>query len=219
MTAGPEITLVRATELIKLPVVSVATGEALADIKDVLYDPDRGAVLGFTLNKRGGFLSGPLKRALPTSAITAIGHDAVMVADDSALAGDADRAAADAASEGARNVLGNEVLTDGGDRLGVVNDLVVGIGYVQPKAIASGRGEAARTGDVVGYQLVGDESLQGRAGAHLLVPLPFALSISGTHLLVPASVVPFLRDDLAGFGAAVADFRAQLDTEHDGERP
>ena len=51
--------LVRGTDLHGLPVVDIADGDALADVKDVVYSPERGALLGFTLNKRG-FLAGPM---------------------------------------------------------------------------------------------------------------------------------------------------------------
>jgi sporulation protein YlmC with PRC-barrel domain len=61
--------LVRATELVKRPVVTLA-GEDVAQIKDVLYDAASGAVSGFTLNGRGIF-AGPLKHALPMTGVTA----------------------------------------------------------------------------------------------------------------------------------------------------
>ena len=37
------------------------------------------------------------------------------------------------------------------------------------------------------------------------------LAASGAHLIVPASAEDFVAHDLAGFGAAVKDFRAQLE--------
>jgi sporulation protein YlmC with PRC-barrel domain len=95
-----------------------------------------------------------------------------------------------------RNVLGDDVLTDTGTRLGAVTDLIVEL----------------NDGSVIGYQLQGDEQLQGRAGQELMVPLPVTLAVSGDVLLVPESVQPFIRDDLSGFGSAVDDFRQQLET-------
>jgi hypothetical protein len=179
----------------------------------VLYDPDQGALLGFTLNKRGGLLAGPLKHPLPLSAVRAIGRDAIMVEDDDVLAGSkADGDAAQDAAGAARNVLGNEVLTDGGEGLGTVTDLIVVIGRTdEPR----GAGSDHAVGDVVGYEFTADATLAGREGADLLVPLPQTLAVSGTHLVVPASVGPFIRDDLAGFGTAVREFRAQLSVSTD----
>jgi uncharacterized protein YrrD len=194
------IVLVRGTELSGLPVVSILGGEALADIKDVLYSPDEGRIVGFTLNKRGGLFAGPLKTGLSMEAVWAIGRDAVMVVDANALAEVPGRAA-----HASRNVLGNAVLTDVGNRLGEVTDLIVEVGVIGP-----GPGTSS-AGSVVGYQLVGDTALQGREGHQLFIPLPYVLAVSGQNLIVPASVAPFIRDDLSGFGGAVSEFREQLE--------
>ena len=51
--------LMRATEVIKRPVVTLA-GEDVAQIKDIVYAGAAGEVAGFTLNGRG-LLAGPLK--------------------------------------------------------------------------------------------------------------------------------------------------------------
>lgn len=193
------IVLVRGTELTGLPVVSIVAGEAVADIKDVLYSPDDGRLTGFTLNKRGGLFAGPLKTGLSIGSVFAIGRDAVTIVSADAL--NDEQGPRD---PGAQNVLGNTVLTDTGNRLGQVTDLVVEIG------VLGGPTPSPTAGGVVGYQLSGDPSLQGREGHQLLIPLPFALAVSGTNLVVPATVLPFIRDDLSGFGGAVEQFRAQL---------
>lgn len=185
--------LLRATEMVGLPVVTINGGEAIADTKDVIYSPDLGRVLGFTLNKRGR-LRGPAKEMLPIDRVHAVGRDAVMVADAGVLASPQDPSAQDAQDAAGRNVLGNSVLTDDGKKLGSVTDLIVEM----------------NAGEVVGYQLEGDESLQGRSGQPLLLPLPATLAVSGEVLMVPGSVEAFIRDDLSGFGSAVDDFRAQL---------
>ena len=190
--------LLRATEINGLPVVSIADGEALADVKDVVYDPDQGSLVGFTLNKRG-FLKGPMKAVLPISSVAAIGRDAVMVADTGACEEKGSGGGAVAAGA-VGNVVGNDVLTDSGRRLGKVTDVVV----------------AADSGDVLGYELEGDENLQGRAGQRLFLPIPDTLAVSGQALMVPATAEPYIRDDLSGFGAAVDEFRAQLASGRSG---
>jgi sporulation protein YlmC with PRC-barrel domain len=211
-TGVPETVLVRATELTGRPVVSITEGDALADVKDVVYSPAVGRLLGLTLNRRGGIFAGPMKGVLGLDRIHAIGQDAVMVTDGMTVA---ERADTSDSGDGAVNVLGNEVLTDGGNRLGVVTDLVVAIGVIsggldaRPSPVA-GRTRPVLPGDVVGYQITGDAMLGARAGAELLVPLPFTLAVSGSNLLVPSGVEPFIRDDLSGFDAAVAEFRSRL---------
>jgi uncharacterized protein YrrD len=192
--------LLRATDIAGLPVVSIAEGEALADVKDVLYDPAQGRLLGFTLNKRG-FLRGPMKAVLPMSGVAAIGRDAVMVADSGACEAKGSPAVDDLSASSGHNVVGNDVLTDGGQRLGKVTDIVV----------------AADSGEVLGYELDADARLQGHvdhpqghADRRLFIPVPDTLAVSGTALMVPAAAEPFIRDDLSGFGAAVDEFRARL---------
>ena len=61
----------------------------------------------------------------------------------------------------------------------------------------------------MGYEIEASEAL-GTKGTKLLIPLPDTISASGEHLMVPASAKDFVSHDLAGFGAAVIAFRAQL---------
>jgi len=171
-----------------LPVVTVLGGEDVAEVRDVIYDPEAGRLVGLTLNKRG-FLSGRHREVLPSETILAIGRDAVMVIDESSLM------EPDAAPEQVgkpateRNVIGNDVLTDGGNSLGTVRDLVLVVGTV---------------GEVVGYEI------DKPGGGHGYIPLPAQLAVSGAVLVVPEVTTDFVRDDLVGLGAAVDDFRARL---------
>jgi uncharacterized protein YrrD len=184
--------LMRATGLVGLPVVTTTTGEAIAEVRDVIYVPDKGRVVGFTLNKRGR-LAGRVKNPLAMDNVHAVGRDAVMVRDELALEGGESSEAAAKDSKG-RNVIGNAVLTDAGKQLGIVRDLII---------------EMSKS-EVIGYELDGDPALQRAEGAPLLLPLPSTLAVSGEVLMVPAAVEDFIRDDLAGFGSAVEDFRSRL---------
>ena len=186
----------RASELIGRPVVTLA-GDDLAEIRDVVYDSERGELLGFTLNQRSWF-GGKLRERLTADAVHAIGKDAVMVPSDAALvdAGEAPEAVAEAAPD--RNVLGASVLTESGTKIGDVSDVIVALG------------SGARA---VGYEVTGGES--GDAVARY-IPLPEQRAVSGDALVVPDEVDRFVVDDLAGFGASVPEFRSQL---HDGTPP
>ena len=86
-------------------------------------------------------------------------------------------------------MLGNDVLTDQGVRLGTVRDLTLTVGS---------------RGEVVGYEIEKEGGGQG------YIPLPAQLAVSGTTLVVPAVTEEFVRDDLVGLGAAVEEFRARL---------
>lgn len=131
-----------------------------------------------------------------------LGSDAVMITTESVLeATDAvlDRSAASGGSGG--NVLGSQVLTDGGSDLGKVIDVIIEVSQ-------GGAGQC----DVVGYEIEASEAL-GSNGTNVLIPLPDTIAVSGEHLIVPASAKDFVGHDLAGFGAAVEQFRAQLEAD------
>jgi len=188
--------VIRATELVGRPVVTLG-GDDVAEIRDVVYDADRGSLLGFTLNKRGWF-RGRLKERLPVSSVHAIGRDAVMVSADSDLIAAEDAPAEVGDPPAGRDVLGAAVLTDDGERLGEVSDVIVALG---PGAQA------------VGYEVhvAGEDAKHAR-----YLPLPEQIAVSGDALIVPHEVGAFIHDDLAGFGAAIEDFRARLHEEHPG---
>lgn len=198
--------LMRTSEVASLPVVTLA-GDDIAQVKDVVFSADGGAVSGFTLAGRG-LLSGPLKVGLAWSKVIGLGPDAVIVADPDSLdpatevIGAATSTNTGAGSGG--NVLGDRVLTDTGNDLGKVADVVIEY-------------DNARGGpcDVVGYEIEASEALKassskGSKNTLLLLPLPDTLAVSGEHVMVPASAERFVSDDLAGFGASVQAFRAQL---------
>ena len=177
-----------ASQIRGLPVVTVRSGEDVAEVRDVIYSPETGRLIGVTLNKRG-FLASRHPDVLPAESIHAIGQDAVMVLDESSLVapGDAPADVGHPATE--RNVIGDDVLTEGGSSLGTVTDLVLLVGS---------------TGEVVGYQI--DKA----GGGQGYIPLPAQLSISGDALVVPNITEEFVEDDLVGLGASVHEFRDRL---------
>lgn len=192
----------RTSGVAKRPVVTL-DGEAVAQLKDVVFAAGGGAVGGFTLAGRGLF-SGPLKESLPWSSVLALGSDAVMIAGEDSLAPAQDLLDASASSGGSGgNVLGSQVLTDSGTDLGTVRDVIIEVG-----------GAAEGSCAVIGYEITTSGALEhkgmGHKGATLLIPLPDTVAASGEHLIVPASAVDFVGNDLAGFGASVEAFRAQL---------
>lgn len=180
--------LMTASQIRGLPVVSVHSGEDVAEVRDVIYSPESGRLVGVTLNKRG-FFAGRSRDVLPDEAIHAIGQQAVMVLDESSLVAREDAADDVGHPPTERNVLGDDVLTEGGSSLGKVVDLVLLVGS---------------SGEVVGYQV------EKAGGERAYIPLPAQLSISGDALVVPNITEEFIQDDLVGLGASVDEFRDRL---------
>jgi uncharacterized protein YrrD len=180
--------LMTSSEINGLPVVTVAGGEDVAEVRDVIYSPERGRLIGLTLNKRG-FLAGRRREVLTAKSIQAIGKDAVMVRNDAALTEPEHAPRKVGKPDRGRNVLGDDVLTEGVVSLGKVQDLVLVVGT---------------KGEVVGYKI-------DRAGGGIaFLPLPAQLSVSGSALVVPETVEEFVRDDLVGLGGAVDEFRERI---------
>jgi uncharacterized protein YrrD len=181
--------LLRAAELVKRPVVTLA-GDDVAQVKDVIYSSATGELAGFTLNGRG-ILAGPMRKTLPWANVHGLGPAAVMIRDLSSLG---DKKALHGETEGAGGaVLGSLVITESGRNLGTVTDVILAVGDSMT--------------DAVGYEINPSDDAAPR---RQFVPLPDALSVSGEALMLPDAALEFIRDDLAGFGAAVEEFRSRL---------
>ncbi len=182
--------LLRARELTGRPVVTLG-GELEGELKDVVFERSGGQIAGFTLRNPGLF-SRARKDSLPWEGVHGVGRDAVMIADPDVLVPTKELAPRKQARKG--NVLDIRVLTDNGRDLGRVVDVVL-------------QGGAGL--EVVGYEIEASEAL-GTAGRRVFIPLPDTVAVSGENLLVPATAADFVSEDLAGFGAAVDEFRERL---------
>jgi sporulation protein YlmC with PRC-barrel domain len=188
--------LMAARSLTTLPVVTLG-GEAVAQIKDTVFDAAAGRVTGFTLSGRG-LLSGPLKQSLPWPAVHSLGRDAVMVRDARALQDTSAVVARREAQQG--RVLHARVLTDEGAEVGTVLDVIV---------------EGGTSGRVVGFRIAAARTLvkgSRRRRHRVYVPRGETLAVSGRALVVPADAVRHVADDLTEFTARVGAFR----DEHGG---
>ena len=188
--------LVLASELAGRPVVSVDSGNDIAEIRDTVYDSSRNHLIGFTLNKRGWF-RGRCKQTLPTESIAAIGRDAVIVDREQDLIDPTDAPTQLTDSAQSISIIGMEVMSASGERLGSIDDVVVETGD-EPRA--------------VGFRLSNN-------GSAVFVPISAQMALSDERLLLPAEAEAFVRHDLAGFGASVGDYRAGLDNATEGDHP
>ena len=106
----------RADELKGRAVVTLADATKIGRIDDVLFDKNYRTVLGFRV--KAGMLSHA--EALPRAGVSAIGPDAVTVADQSAVNNE-DRFAELAGSLSLDSAQRMKVVTEGGELLGMVN--------------------------------------------------------------------------------------------------
>jgi uncharacterized protein YrrD len=178
--------LVRATELMGLPVVTLDTAAALGEVRDVLFDPARSRVVALTVRGRG-LLSPPLLGLLPAGSVSSIGRDAVMIGSADALV--RHREGMTSTVDQQVDVLGKEVVTDDGGTLGSVIDVVLEVE----------RGEAT----VVGAEI--ERSGEGR----VILPLPSGIPVSSDALIVPAAAEPLAANGLGGFREVLARARNQ----------
>ncbi len=177
-----------------LPVVSIASGEDVAEVRDVVYDGEAHRLVGFTLNKRGMF-AGRLKAVLAADSVASIGPDAVMIDAESAIDDSGGRPAGLDDLEHARPVIGNRVLSADGSDLGEVVAVILSTGD-EPCA--------------VGYELQPADRSDTS-----FVPISAQMGLSGENLVVPVEATAFVRNDLAGFGAAIASYRSpDLEENH-----
>ncbi|MEU6767390.1 PRC-barrel domain-containing protein [Streptomyces sp. NPDC046853] len=174
--------LMLAAELTKRPVVTLG-GEAVAQIKDTVFDASGGQITGFTLAGRG-LLSGPLKQSLPWTGVHALGPDAVMIPAVEVL--QARDAVVDRGEAGSGQVRGARVLSDAGLELGTVLDAVV---------------EGGTSGRVAGFHVDTTEAM-GRHERRAFLPAYGRLAMTGDTLVIPARLAEQAVDDLDALAAA-----------------
>ncbi|MFD7686985.1 PRC-barrel domain containing protein [Streptomyces sp. NPDC059781] len=171
--------------LTTLPVVTLG-GDAVAHVKDTVFDPEGERIASFTLTGRT-LMSGPLPRDLPWQAVHCLGRHAVMVRDEGALF---DLPLSVARRDALRGrLLGAHVLTDDGDLVGTVLDVLV---------------EGGTSGRLVAFRLAAHRELVhgSRHRRHqVYVPRGEALSVSGRTLVIPAHATTYVTDDPPAFAA------------------
>ena len=155
--------IARAAELIGRPVVTLDTATAVAEVRDVLFDPDRARVIGFTLRGRG-MLSPALLGILPGEWVRSIGRDALMIESETAVIRDRDGMARAVGDQ--QEVIGKEAVTEAGASLGTVSDVVVEV-----------EGNSAT---VIGYEI------EQEGGQRVIVTVEGGVPISTDALIVPS---------------------------------
>lgn len=182
--------LMSVRSLVMLPVVTLG-GDAIAHVKDTVFDDSASRIASFTLTGRS-LWSGQLPKDLPWPAVYCLGRDAVMVRDRDALF---DLPLSVARRDALRGrLLGAQVVTDAGDRVGTVLDVLV---------------RGGTSGRVTAFRLAAHRELVPgtRHRRHkVYVPRGEALSAAGRTLVIPALATAYVTDDLPAFVSRVGAF-------------
>jgi uncharacterized protein YrrD len=117
---GAELEM-RWKELKDRPVVSVAGAERLGFVDDLFLDSAGRMVLGLGV-RRGGLLTH--REAMMLRDVQAVGGDAVTVLDASKLNKEASFSELESRSQASR-IIGSRILTEDGQEIGTVSDLVM----------------------------------------------------------------------------------------------
>lgn len=112
----------KAREIINLPVVTFSTGGKLASVDDLVIDPERRQVLALLLDGGGLFSSA---RAIPFGRIQAIGPDVVIIPDSKAALDIGRDPVLKKLLRDDIKVRGLRVVTEEGQKLGEVQDILL----------------------------------------------------------------------------------------------
>ena len=171
------IALLRGRDVSGMPVVDISTGEDVAEVRDLIFEPAEGVVGGFTLARRG-LLGRRLGQVLTVDSIRSVGTHAVTIESTDALA-DVESARR---ADHRRDVSNDVVVTESGRELGRVKDVILR-GGPQPR--------------VVGFEIGGGPAGDG------FVPIDTSRAVSGSTLIVPDGFENLVRTDLTGLAGEV----------------
>lgn len=105
-----------------LPVITLAEGKQVGKVDDLVVDPDRKAVGWLRLHSGGMGMLGGERLWVAAEAIHGVGEDAVTIKAEADARAPADAPEAIALVKARREVIGNKVITEDGERLGEVRD-------------------------------------------------------------------------------------------------
>lgn len=157
-------------ELINAPIFSVSQGEEIGRVHDVIFNPEQGHLVGVTIKVKGGLFRGGKTLLLRSENIHSIGDDAITVQSEE-LPQEIDQKVSDYAEEAGESVLGKRLMTDEGDFLGKIDDVLVD----------------RHSRRIVAYEVSGglwSDLMRGQTD----VPVEHILSVGPDVVVVPASV-------------------------------
>jgi sporulation protein YlmC with PRC-barrel domain len=110
-------------ELVKgLPVITMAEGKQVGRVDDLVIDPERKAVGWLRLHSGGMGILGGERLWVSTAAVHAMGEDVVTINAEADARTPEEAPEALALVKAKREIIGNKVITENGERLGEVRD-------------------------------------------------------------------------------------------------
>lgn len=176
--------LVRASDLIGMPVMALDEARIIGEVRDVLFDPRQARVVGLTLRGKG-LLSSPMLGLLPAEAIRAAGNDAVMVESESVLLRNDEEVSKRLPER--HEAPGTHVVTEDGVEVGVVSDVVLEV--IDDRI------------EVVGYCIERDQ------GRELIIPAPDGPGEWTEQVVLPRGSEQRSTEGLVGFSAELERMR------------
>src|SRR6476646_8987187 len=110
----------RGTDLVGKPVITFDSGRRLAQVKDLLVDPERNQVLALLIDPGAVFTSA---RVIPFGHIKSIGENAIIVPKRDVVYNVSRIPELKKVFDG-RTIKGMRVYSENGDRLGSVGDMI-----------------------------------------------------------------------------------------------
>jgi len=132
----------QSAEIVGLPLISILSGCEVGSVRDLIINPDQGAV-EYLLITRGPWYSSP--QVLPFSAVLGVGEDAVTTESEASLTALEQSAEARKLLERGVKVIGTRVMTRKGKFIGQVEEILIDeeSGQIAGCLLASrGEGEA-----------------------------------------------------------------------------
>src|SRR3954464_3941049 len=173
----------KAKDIINLPVVTFSTGGKLATVDDLVIDPERRQVLALLIDEGGLFRS---QRAIPFGRIQAIGPDVVIIPDSKAALDIGRDPVLKKLVRDDISVRGLRVVTEDGQKLGEVQDMLID----------------DKTGEIKGYYIGIGKVVSVTQGLRW-IPVENTIRLGYRILYVQSSVAQDLENQVGGIQGAL----------------
>ncbi|MFL5645241.1 MAG: PRC-barrel domain-containing protein [Chloroflexota bacterium] len=167
------------------PILSLADGARLHEVKDVILGPGNDAVVGL-LADEGGFLAS--SRVVPIEEVMGFGRDAVVVARRESVVAANDLPEINDILSRHQSLLGTRVFTETGDDQGKINDVY----FDEP------------TGRILGFELSGGVFTDAAHGTRY-IPLEELVRVGPDVAYVFPETADLLEQQRGGLSGALAD--------------